>query len=78
MAFSHVATGTGTDQDLLDLTRAAIAQILSTGQSYASDGRSLSRADLNALRETEKHYEAKIAISSGGGLVRNLISFKPG
>ena len=38
--------GTGTDADLLVLTRAAIAQITVHGQSYAMGDRSLTRADL--------------------------------
>jgi len=32
MAFEHVATGTGTDQELLELNRAMQARIMANGQ----------------------------------------------
>lgn len=57
--------GTGTDQELLDITRAAIAQVTLHGQSYSIDGRSLTRADLKDLREQELYYEARVNAAAG-------------
>lgn len=57
--------GTGTDQELLEFTRAAIAQITLHGQAYAQDGRSLTRADLAGLREQVTWLESRIAATAG-------------
>lgn len=76
MAFPWTAAGTGTDQELLDLTRAAIAQILATGQSYNGQGQAMTRANLAELREMEKHYEEKIAQASTGGFAVNYARLK--
>ena len=63
--------GTGTDAELLEFTRAAIAQITLHGQSYETRGgnvgRMLTRADLKALREQADWLEARIAAATGGG-----------
>jgi len=79
MAFQFIATGTGTDQELLDLTRAAIAKILATGQTYSVDGRSLTMASLPELRSYAQELESKIAAAaaaaSGSGPTRNLARF---
>lgn len=56
--------GTGTDQELLDFTRAAIAQITLQGQAYTISGRTLTRADLKTLRDQEQYYETKINAAS--------------
>lgn len=64
MAFAHSASGTGTNQELLDLTRAAIAQVMATGQAYSMDGRSLTRASLPELIAAEKYFAAKVAAES--------------
>lgn len=57
--------GTGTDAELLEFTRAAIAQITLHGQMYQTQtGRSLTRADLKALREQADWLEKKIAAAS--------------
>ena len=53
--------GTGTDAELLEFARAAIAQILVSGQAYTKDNRTLTRADLAQLRETVAWLEARIA-----------------
>jgi hypothetical protein len=57
--------GTGTDQELLDFTRAAIAQITLHGQAYMIDGRQLTRANLKDLREQEQYYEARVNAAAG-------------
>jgi len=56
--------GTGTDAELLVLTRAAIAQITVHGQSYAMGDRSLTRADLPALWEQVRMLEARIGAAT--------------
>lgn len=65
MAFQHVASGTGTDQDLLDLARAALARVLATGKAYTTDGQSLTLADVGELRATINELEQKIAAAAG-------------
>jgi ABC-type protease/lipase transport system fused ATPase/permease subunit len=57
--------GTGTDQELLDFTRAAIAQITLHGQAYTIDGRELTRADLRSLREQVTWLESRINSAAG-------------
>ncbi len=60
--------GTGTDAELLEFTRAAIAQVTLHGQWYSTGyGRTFTRADLGKLMEQEKWLEAKIAAASGSG-----------
>jgi hypothetical protein len=56
--------GTGTDAELLEFTRATIAQVTLHGQSYTHDGRQLVRADLPALWEQVRILEARIGSSS--------------
>jgi hypothetical protein len=51
----------GSDQELLDLTRDAIAKITAGGQAYTSDGRSLTRADLGALWAQVRELEKRLA-----------------
>jgi hypothetical protein len=58
--------GTGTDAELLEFTRAAIATITLTGQAYTIRGRQLTRADLPDLREQLKWLEARIDADAGG------------
>lgn len=64
--------GTGTDQELLEFTRAAIAQVTLHGQAYSSGfGKTFTRADLPDLMAQAKWLESKIsgatpAASSGG------------
>lgn len=57
--------GTGTDQELLDFTRAAIAQITLHGQAYTINGRQLTRANLKELRDQEQCYETRINAAAG-------------
>lgn len=57
--------GTGTDQELLDFTRAAIAQITLHGQAYEIDGRELTRADLRDLRDQMQYFESRVNAAAG-------------
>lgn len=75
MAFTHVASGTGTDQELLDLCRACIARVLSGQQQYRDEnGHWVMLPDLAELRKTEEKLQAKVAASNGP--VTNLAEFK--
>lgn len=66
MAFNLTnAIGTGTDDELLEFARAAIAQILLTGQAYGINGRTFDRADLAQLRETVTWLEGRVDAASG-------------
>ena len=73
MAFPWVAKGTGTDQELLDLARAAMAQIMATGQSYTEDGQALTRADLPELRRQVTWLEQRIAAAAASGPAENVV-----
>lgn len=57
--------GTGTDSELLEFTRAAIAQVTLHGQAYAHDGRQLTRADLADLREQLTYFESRVNAAAG-------------
>jgi hypothetical protein len=57
--------GTGTDAELLEFTRAAIAQVTLHGQAYGMDGRTLTRADLGSLREQLVFFESRVNQSAG-------------
>lgn len=66
MAFNLTNTvGTGTDAELLEFARAAIAQITLTGQAYGTNGRTLTRVDLAELRETVTWLEGRIDAAAG-------------
>lgn len=56
--------GTGTDAELLVLTRAAIAQITMHGQSYTIGDRTFNRADLAELWEQVRLLESRIGAAS--------------
>lgn len=69
--------GTGTDQELLEFTRAAIARITLQGVSYTNEGMALTFADLPALREQLQWLESRInAGSSSTGRKVNYASLK--
>jgi len=59
-----------------DLARAAIKQLLSTGQSVSYAGRSLTMADLGELQRIEAEYSQKAdcenGLVSGRGRVINV------
>lgn len=57
--------GSGTDQELLDFTRAAIAQVTLHGQMYTTSGRTLTRADLPALHKQLLMFEARVNVAAG-------------
>lgn len=67
--------GTGTDQEILDFTRAAIAQITLHGQAYSIEGRQLTRADLPTLHQQMAMFEGRINAATGGS-AENLARFK--
>jgi hypothetical protein len=62
-------TGTGSDQELLDFTRAAIAEITLYGKTITQRGKTLDRQDLPALHRQEDRYEARINAAAGGSTV---------
>lgn len=76
MAFPWVAAGTGTDQELLNLARAAIAQILANGQAYSIDGDTLTRADLPELRRQVEWLEQRVNAETESQPAENLVQFK--
>jgi hypothetical protein len=52
----------------LALTRAAIRAIVSGGQAYSAEGRSMNRADLTALRTLEREQAAELrGLQRGSG-----------
>lgn len=57
--------GEGTDAELLVYTRAAIVKILTDGQAYSINGRSLTRADLPELRKQVEWLEARVDADAG-------------
>ncbi len=66
MAFEHVASGTGTDQELLDLNRAMQARIMANGQEYrTTEGKWVKLPDLEVLRAQEKELQGRIAAAEG-------------
>ena len=67
--------GTGTDQELLDYTRAAIAQITMHGQAYGTDGRTLTRADLDSLWAQETLLTTRVGNANGRSR-QNIASMK--
>ena len=74
--------GTGTDAELLEFTRAAIAQITLHGKAYTLGGRQLTREDLKSLREQVEWLEARIAAdaaagSGGGNKVNHVVRKRP-
>jgi hypothetical protein len=61
--------GTGTDAELLEFTRAAIARITVQGSMRMADGRTLTEANLADLRKQVEWLESRInaaATTSGG------------
>lgn len=56
--------GTGTDQELVEFTRAAIAQVTLHGKAYTIDGRELTRADLPDLRKQLQFFEQRVNASA--------------
>jgi hypothetical protein len=72
MAFNiENPVGTGTDDELLAFTRAAIARITLHGTAYTVDGMSLTRADLGALQKQAEWLEARISAASSSRTTTN-------
>jgi hypothetical protein len=66
--------GTGTDAELLEFTRAAIAQITLHGQAYTQRGRAMTRADLADLQKQVTWLETRInAAASSTANKSNLV-----
>ena len=63
---------TGTDAELLELVREAIATISATGQSYKIRNREYTAADLDDLRKLEIHYTNAVRAASSG-ISRNYV-----
>ncbi len=75
MAFAHVASGTGTDQEMLDAVRAMIQRINVTGQEYRDQhGHMVRLPELSVLRQQEKDLQVKVDAASGPA--RNLVEFQ--
>lgn len=68
--------GTGTDQELLDLTRASIAKVTAFGETRGINGRTIGMADLPSLYEAMAILESRIAASTTSGSATNFASFK--
>ena len=76
MAFAHVASGTGTDQEMLDAIRAAIVQIAVNGQEYRdANGNRHTRADLGELRRMEREYQSRVNVAANGP-ANNLVELR--
>jgi hypothetical protein len=58
--------GTGTDQELLDFTRAAIAEITLHGFMRTGNGRTLTKENLKTLREQVDWLESRINSANNG------------
>lgn len=58
--------GTGTDAELLEFTRAAIARITMLGQHRTADGRTLTEANLPDLRKQVEWLEARVNGATSG------------
>lgn len=65
----HVPHATYTDSELLDLTRASIADILATGQSHSITGKTMAWADLDDLYAQELKWQNRVA---GSAIATNL------
>ncbi|MCD8206732.1 MAG: hypothetical protein LUD72_02215 [Bacteroidales bacterium] len=63
------------DRQMLDLINEAIANVMIGGQSYKIGSRSLSRADLNTLRNMQADYEARVAETEKGFLDDCYVAF---
>lgn len=67
MSFAPTPTPTGTDQELLDLYRYALAAI-ATGQAYNIGGRQMTRADLAHVRDTITWLEQRVYDDGSGNV----------
>jgi hypothetical protein len=78
MAFEHVASGTGTDQELLDLNRAMQARIMANGQEYRDEScKWVKLPPLEVLQAEEVRLQSRIdAAASTTGSASNLIDFR--
>ncbi len=75
MAFPFVASGTGTDAELLALVREAISVVLGDAQEYELRGRRYTRADLAQLWQMENELQTRVARSTSG-LSKNYVKLR--
>lgn len=68
--------GTGTDQELLDLTRASIATVTKYGEARGINGRTITMADLPSLYDAMQILESRISSVSASGSTTNYAIFK--
>jgi hypothetical protein len=59
--------GTGTDAELLEFTRAAIAEVTLHGFMRQGRGKMLTKSDLSVLQKQVEWLESRIASAEGGG-----------
>lgn len=55
-----------TNQEMLTAVQTAILTIVTSGQSYAILGRSMTRANLTELRDLEQHYQSLVTREQSG------------
>ena len=67
--------GIGTDEELLEFTRAAIAQLTLGGEEVEIRGRRVKRSELPALWDQVERLEARIAAAAGTSTT-NYAQFK--
>lgn len=60
--------GTGTDAELLELTRAAIVRITVLGERRTLHGKDVTEAALKSLQEQAEWLEARINAAEGGAV----------
>lgn len=65
-----------TDEELLELSREAIASLMAGGQRYRIGSREYQFADLGALREQVEWLEKRIARTTAGGLSYRNVNLK--
>lgn len=69
------ADATYSAQEIVDLTREAIAKVTKFGVSYTSDGDTVTRADLPNLQKQLEYWERQLKNSPG--IATNLVRLKP-
>lgn len=66
MPFVHTASGTGPDQELLDIARAMHARIMANGQEYWVGNRKHVLPAIEKVATEIKRLEASIAATAAG------------
>ena len=61
MAFTYANNaGTGTDQEILEYARGALARILATGQAHGFDGSNWTAADVDKVQAIIDIYQGRV------------------